>query len=280
MKDFFKNRPVIVLFILAAIILAMAISSIVFEGEATPISDGIRVILTPFRAAASSISNLINSAYTYMYEVEELKSENRELRIRIAEMEEAIRESEQALEENERLRNLLKLSERRRDLSFVMAEIVSRDSSNWASTFTIGKGSVHGIEPFDCVVDDVGNFAGYVSEVGTNWAIVTTVIDSDLELGAFIYRTREAAVAEGDFALMSEGLLKLTYLPDDTVLLNGDLILTSGVGGIYPKDLVIGTVKQVKTDLSGIGSYAVIEPGVDLNKLTQVFIITDFDISE
>ena len=210
MKDF-KNRPVIVLFILAAIILAMAISSIVFEGEATPISDGIRVILTPFRAAASSISNLIN---WHILTCTRSRSSNPKTgAIRIAEMEEAIRESEQALEENERLRNLLKLSERRRDLSFVMAEIVSRDSSNWASTFTIGKGSVHGIEPFDCVVDDVGNFAGYVSEVGTNWAIVTTVIDSDLELGAFIYRTREAAVAEGDFALMSEGLLKLTYLP-------------------------------------------------------------------
>ncbi len=116
--------------------------------------------------------------------------------------------------------------------------------------------------------------------MGTNWSIVTTVIDSDLELGAFIYRTREAAVAEGDFALMSEGLLKLTYLPEDTVLLNGDIILTSGVGGVYPKDLVIGTIKKVKTDSSGMGDYAVIEPKVDLNKLTQVFIITDFDISE
>jgi len=279
-KDFFKNRPVIVLFLLAAIILAMAISSIVFEGEATPISDSLRVILTPFRAAANGVSNLINSVYTYMYEVEELKSENRELRIRIAEMEEIIRQSEQAMEENERLRELLKLSERRRDLTFVMADIVSRDSSNWASTFTIGKGSAHGIEPFDCVVNEEGFFTGYVSEVGTNWSIVTTVIDSDLELGAFIYRTREAAVAEGDFALMSEGLLKLTYLPEDTVLLNGDVILTSGVGGVYPKDLVIGTVKQVRTDSSGMGTYAVIEPKVDLDKLTQVFIITDFDISD
>lgn len=87
-------------------------------------------------------------------------------------------------------------------------------------------------------------------------------------------------MAEGDFALMSEGLLKLTYLPEDTVLLNGDVILTSGVGGVYPKDLVIGTVKQVRTDSSGMGTYAVIEPKVDLDKLTQVFIITDFDISD
>ncbi|MGI6039072.1 MAG: rod shape-determining protein MreC [Clostridiales bacterium] len=280
MKDFFRNRTALILFFVALVVLTLAISTAMFKGEANPLSDTIRVVLTPIRAVTNGVSNLFSSAYSYIYEVEELRSENREYRIRIAEMEHDIRESKQALEENERLRELLGLSERRRDLTFVMAEIVSRDTSNWASTFTIGKGSAHGIEPFDCVINEEGFFAGYVSEVGTNWSIVTTIIDSDVELGAIIYRTREPAVAEGDFSLMSEGLLKLTYLPEDTVLLNGDIILTSGVGGVYPKDLVIGTVTEVKKDISGMGDYAIIEPRVDLNRLTQVFIITDFDISE
>jgi len=79
---------------------------------------------------------------------------------------------------------------------------------------------------------------------------------------------------------MSEGKLKLTYLPEDTVLLNGDVIYTSGVGGVYPKGIRIGTVTKVQTDASGMGNYAIIEPAVDLDKLTQVFVITDFDISE
>lgn len=280
MKDFFRNRAALILFITALIVLVFAFSSALFKGEANPLSDAVRVVLTPFRAVTNGVSNLISSGYSYIYEVEELKSENRQYRIRIAEMEQDIRESKQALEENELLRELLGLSERRRDLTFVMAEIVSRDTSNWASTFTIGKGSAHGIEPFDCVINEEGIFTGYVSEVGTNWSVVTTIIDSDVELGAIIYRTRESAVAEGDFSLMSEGLLKLTYLPEDTVLLNGDIILTSGVGGVYPKDLVIGTVTEVKKDISGMGDYAIIAPDVDLSRLTQVFIITDFDISE
>lgn len=280
MKDFFKNRAALILLITAIIVLVLAISSAMLKGEANPLSDTVRIVLTPFRAISNGLSNGFSSIYSYIYEVEELKAENREYRIRIAEMEHDIRESKQALEENARLRELLGLSERRRDLKFVMAEIVSKDTSNWASTFTIGKGSAHGIEPFDCVINEEGFFAGYVSEVGTNWSIVTTIIDSDVELGAIVYRTREAAVAEGDFSLMSEGLLKLTYIPQDTVLLNGDVILTSGVGGVYPKDLVIGTVTEVKKDISGMGDYAVITPSVDLNKLTQVFIITDFDVSE
>ena len=83
---------------------------------------------------------------------------------------------------------------RGRDLKFVMAEML--DTSNWAFTFTIGKGSAHGIEPFDCVINEEG-FAGYVSEVGTNWSIVTTIIDSDVELGA-VYVIRKLP-AEGDF---------------------------------------------------------------------------------
>jgi rod shape-determining protein MreC len=171
LKGFFRNRAVIALFIAALVILAMAVSSIMFEGEASPLADAIRVIMTPFRAAASGISNFISSGYSYIYESEELKAENDALKVKIAQMEEKTRQSEQALEENERLRKLLDLSERRRDFKYVMAEIVSKDASNWASTFTIGKGSAQGIEPFDCVVNEQGYVAGYVSEVGTNWSI-------------------------------------------------------------------------------------------------------------
>lgn len=280
MKGFFRNRAALALLIAAIAILVLAVSSLMFRGEASPLANAVRVVMTPFRAVASGISDFISSCYTYIYEVEELKAENAELRKRIARMEEEVRESRQALEENARLREIAKLSERRRDFEFVMADIVSREASNWASTFTIGKGYAHGIEPFDCVINEEGFLVGYISEVGTNWSIITTLIDSDMELGAIIARTREAAVAEGDFALMSEGKLKLTFLPEDTVLLNGDVIYTSGVGGIYPKDIRIGTVVEVMADASGMGNYAVIEPAVDLDRLTQIFVITDFDISE
>ena len=139
MKDFFRNRTALILFFVALVVLTLAISTAMFKGEANPLSDTIRVVLTPIRAVTNGVSNLFSSAYSYIYEVEELRSEKREYRIRIAEMEHQIRESKQALEENERLRELLGLSERRRDLTFVMAEIVSRDTSNWASTFTIGR---------------------------------------------------------------------------------------------------------------------------------------------
>ena len=119
---------------------------------------------------------------------------------------------------------------------------------------------------------------GVVSEVGTNWATVLTVIDTDIELGARIFRTSEVAVAEGDFTLMGQKRLKLSYLPPAASLLAGDYIVTSGLGGYYPSGLVIGTVSYVKTDDDGLAQYAIITPMTDLDSLTEVFVIKEFDI--
>lgn len=280
MKNIFSRRGVIVLVIVLAVIIAMSILAAIFPGNSSPVSNVFGVIMSPFRTATSAISDFFGGIYSYINDFEQLKLENRELKELIAKMEEEVRESRQALDENERLRSVLELSEKRRDFEFVMANIVSRSTSNWESSFTISKGSAHGISAFDCVVDSEFNFVGYVSEVGTNWAVVSTLIDSGTELGAIIYRTQGTAVAEGDFTLMGQGKLKLTFLPENDVLLNGDTILTSGIGGVYPNDLVIGTVDEVRPAEGGLGDYAVISPKTNLQELTQIFIITSFDIME
>ena len=88
------------------------------------------------------------------------------------------------------------------------------------------------------------------------------------------------AGAEGDFALMGEDRLKLSYLPVDTALLVGDYIVTSGLGGYYPSNLVIGTVESVEADDNGLAQYAVLAPMLDFDDLTEVFVIKAFDIVE
>ena len=107
-----------------------------------------------------------------------------------------------------------------------------------------------------------------------------TVIDTDTELGARIFRTGETAVAEGDFSLMGEGKLKLSYLTSDDEVLTGDQIVTSGLGGYYPSGLVIGAVESVQTGDDGLARYAVLTPMVDFDALTEVFVIVDYDIVE
>ena len=121
---------------------------------------------------------------------------------------------------------------------------------------------------------------GGVAEVGENWATVRTLVDSDTEMGGQLARTGGAAILEGDFALMGEGRLKLTYLPENSELIAGDLVTTSGRGGVYPAGLVAGHVEEVRTDASGMTRYAVIAPETDLAGLQQVFVITDFTVNE
>ena len=131
-----------------------------------------------------------------------------------------------------------------------------------------------------CAVDCYGNLVGVVTEVGLNWCRLTTILDTGSQLGAMVFRTEETAIAAGDLALMSQGKLKLTYLPDSSTLITGDLIVTSGLGGYYPYGLTIGSVEDVRTDDGGLARYAVLEPRCDPEGLTDLYIITDFDVVE
>ena len=187
------------------------------------------------------------------------------------------RNYDEALKE---LRNLLELQPKEWSCDKAAAMVTARSTSNWESTLTIGKGSAAGIAVDDCVVDEYWNLVGVVAEVGENWATVRTLVDSDTEMGGQLARTGGAAILEGDFALMGEGRLKLTYLPENSELIAGDLVTTSGRGGVYPAGLVAGHVEEVRTDASGMTRYAVIAPETDLDGLQQVFVITDFTVNE
>ena len=236
------------------------------------------VLAYPFRSAATAVATWVEDKQRYYKDYSDLLAENEELRVRVAELERDARQAEADRTENALLRDLLELREQRRDFDLESAAIIDRQNTNWTSTLTLNRGTAHGIEKNDCVVSSEGYLVGVVSSVGYNWSTVLTIIDTDTELGARIFRTQEVAVAEGDLALMGEGKLKLTYLSADAQLLSGDIITTSGLGGFYPGGLVVGTVDTVRTDDDGLAQYAVLTPSARLDTLTEVFVIKSFDI--
>jgi rod shape-determining protein MreC len=128
------------------------------------------------------------------------------------------------------------------------------------------------------VITEAGDLVGVVSVVETNSSIVVTVLDTTFSVGAYIERNDERAIAAGDFTLMKEGLLKFNYL-QDTEIIAGDTIITSGKGGVLPSGLVIGTVSEVVTYSTGLDRYATIKPAADLKSLANVYLITSFEIS-
>ncbi|WP_294473364.1 rod shape-determining protein MreC [uncultured Intestinimonas sp.] len=280
MKDFFRNNGLLILIAAALLAALTAVGSYLFQGAPNPLENVLGVVTTPIRDGISALAGWAEGIYNYSFHYEELQAENERLRAELAQLQETARDAEAAVKENERLRELLGLREQRRELTFESATITARSTSNWASTMTLSKGSAQGVAAGDCVVDAAGNLVGIIDEAGTNWSTMITVVDATLEMGALLSRTESIAILEGDFTLMAQERLKLTYLPENTELLTGDLVLTSGLGGNYPSDLVVGTIASIHTDASGMSRYAVITPAADLESLVQVFIIKDFDIVE
>lgn len=278
MKEFLKRYGLWILFATAVVAVGLAVLSF-FSTTSSPLANLAGIVTSPFRAAYTSVVTWIQDKQNYYEDITALKAENEELKLQLANMEAQVRQAQNDSEENQRLRILLNLREQRRDLSdFEAATITEHSTSNWTSYLTLNRGTDHGVEKNDCVITEAGYLVGVVSEVGANWCTVLNIIDTDTSLGAQVFRTDDIGVAEGDFSLMSQGQLRLDYLPAGAQLLNGDLVVTSGLGGYYPSGLIIGTVEEVQTDDSGATAFAVLQPSVDFEALTQVFIIKSFDI--
>lgn len=280
MKDFFRNNGWLILVIAVLLCAITAVASYAFQGVPNPLGNVLGVVTTPIRNGISSLAGWVEGVYNYSFRYDELQAENDRLKAEIAELEADAREGEADSKENTRLRQLLGLRPKDRRFELESASVTARSSTNWDSTLVLSKGSDQGVSAGDCVVDAAWNLVGVIDQVGLNWSTMLTVVDANLEMGAFLSRTESIAILEGDFSLMADGRLKLTYLPENTELITGDLVLTSSMGGNYPSDLVVGSIESIHTDASGISRYAVIQPAADLDSLVQVFIIKDFDIVE
>ena len=278
MKKFLRDHGIWVLFAAAVVAVALAAMSF-FSNTSSPLANVAGILSSPFRNAYTSVATWFNDKQAYYTDVKALEEENAALRKRNAELEAAARQAEKDSEENKRLRELLNLREQRRDLTdFEAAFVTEHTVTNWTSSLTLNKGTAHGGEVNDCVIDETSAQVGVVSEVGYNWCSVLTIVDTDTSLGARVFRTKDLGLAIGDFSLMGETRLRLDYLPAGCQLIGGDLVVTSGLGGYFPEDLVIGSVEEVKKDDAGSDSYAVIAPAVNFDELTEVFIIKSFDI--
>lgn len=277
MKNFLKNHGIWILFAAAVIAVALAILSF-FSNNTSPLTNAANMLASPFRSAYTAAAIWFNDKQNYYRDNAALEEENAALRRKIAEMEALVRQAEADRAENVRFRDLLDLRDQRRDFTCEAAYITEHAVTNWTSSLTLNKGTDHGVAVNDCVIDETGALVGIISRAGTNWSTVLTIVDTDTSLGARVFRTKDLGIAQGDFSLMGDGLLRLDYLTADSQLLGGDLVETSGLGGFYPSGLVIGSVDEVQLDDSGAASYAILKPKVDFDSLEEVFIIKDFDI--
>jgi rod shape-determining protein MreC len=256
--------------------LSLAVSSFFTKGRVSPVSGAINTLFRPLHSLVDSIAGYFTNLSDATGRYEELLAENERIRVYMADMEEVRRRIREIEEENELLRELLGLQPRERGFRLEIASVVARNPTEWERSLTLNKGSEAGIEVGQSVVSSEMFLVGIVSQTGSGWSVVQTVTDTRMSAGAKVERTKQTAVAEGDWLYMREGRLRLNYLPLGSDILHGDLILTSGLGGLYPPGIPIGTVANIQTDLSGNTEYAELVPMTEVDRLGQVFVVLEY----
>ncbi|MEA5039051.1 MAG: rod shape-determining protein MreC [Clostridiaceae bacterium] len=275
----FRNKLFIFALTLVLVCGSIMLYAAAHKGSPTPLTNLLGAVVTPIEKGFSKVVDGVTGVFRYFYDYDRLKAENEELRARIAKYEELETQFYAAVNENADLRAAANIRAKHKDFEMELCNVVSAVGSGFQSSFTIDKGTLSGIESGDCVITEQG-LVGYISETGLNYAQVVTVLNMDFTVSATNRRTREVMVAGGDFALAGDGLLKASYLKNDDDIQAGDVILTNGAGGNYPKDLIIGTVETFAVEPHGISSYATIKPAVDFDSLSAVLVIKDFTIVE
>lgn len=278
MKKLFCNKLILSVVIIALILIGLGVASIFSAGKSGPVSDFINILISPVQKGLSLAGDNLGNVVGNFTNYSDMVKENKKLQDKVSDLEKKVQKYKMYEQENQELRDMLNLTKARSDLTLEKAEIIGRTDSQWSSVLTIDKGSTAKIAMYDAVITSQG-FVGYISSISPTSAEVTALTDTTMSCGAILARTRQTGVAEGNFALMKKGELRLSLLPKDAEVSIGDTVETSGLGGLFPKGILIGTVEDVLMEKEGVSKYAILKPVVDTNTITTVFIVLHFDVA-
>ena len=273
MRHLFSTRLRVILII--AMVLSIGLTIVSGAVNQSVPSLLIQGLMAPLRYGANALTVQAERLYGYMFHYESLEAENEALKAQIANMEDEARQADSYQRENQRLRNMLDLTSVREDFVLVDAYIIAWSSTDWSSTITINKGTNAGINLDMCAITDNGEVVGLVTEVGPNFAVIKTVLDSSLEISATIAASGYRGMVTGGYSDGRKDLLKMDYLPSGSIIRNNDQVVTSG-STVYPRNLIMGHIIDADFDETGVAKYAILEPAADMGRLEQVFIITQY----
>ncbi len=276
MRNFFTSRGFKVLTTVVCVLLAVSILFALIGKRIAPQSDFLGAVFTPVQKVGDSVTSWVDGMLTAVGRMNTLEEENNQLREEIRIYRQQLVEFDEYKRENQFYNQFLEIKEQNSDYTFQPATVTARDGADVCASFTIDAGSRDGVALHDPVITADG-LVGYISQLGSTMATVSTIIDPDLRVGALVSRTSEAGVVHGDASVLSEGKCVLSYLSGTSTVTIGDYVITSGSGGVFPQGLIIGTITAVEKEPSNVSLYGVVEPVVDVNALTQVMVITDFE---
>ena len=229
-------------------------------------------LIMPVQNGLTYLKNKISGNSTFFTDINNLKAENEELKKKNSELEQSLRELENIKTQNETLKEYLNLTEKYGEYKTIPGYVINKDISNYSKTIVINIGKNDGVSENMTVIADQG-LVGHVISVTDTTAKVQTIIDTASSVSCIMSTTNESIVCKG--TLDEQSSLKAMYIPTDSNIIQGDSIETSGLGGIYPKGIHVGTVKRVTNTQNITDRSALIETAVDFDKLNTVLVITN-----
>ena len=206
---------------------------------------------------------------------EALKAENEDLKKENARLREQLVDYLEIKEENERLRGYYDIKEKNPSFNLLPAEIISRDPNDDFGGFTLDVGSADSVRVNDCVVTENG-LVGWVSRADALTCRVTTILSPDTQAAVTDKQSGDRGILSGSAALSERGMTGMSKLDEDNKITEGDIIVTSGTGGVYPPNLIVGKVAGLSYNSGDTSRNAVIEPFDDISSITAVAVITGY----
>lgn len=279
MGDIFRNKFFIILLIVA-FVLTLSAMILNVSGRGSVVTDVTNIIVMPFQKFADIVKESLSGFRAYWTKFNYYKERVEVLEAEVARLEVENEDARALQEQNDTLMEFFELKKERMDFKFQPARVIYSESGNFLSVLTINKGSFHKIEKDMSVIADNGTdkvIIGYISEVDYATSKVVLFTRTSESIGAYIKRTGEIGVVEGDFELEKRGMCRIAYLSKETDLQVGDKIYSSGYGGIYPENLYIGKVTEVIYDQLSQTPTGYIEPAINFYEVKDVMIILKFN---
>ena len=273
MKDFFSTTKFKILVALAVVLAGM----MAWAGANNRLTSAPQELLgaaaVPFQKIGALLSEGVSGVVTKYAEYDSIVEENEQLKQENYDLRQQLVDYDKLKAENEAFRDLNNIREQNPEFEYASAFVIGRDPLDQFGGFTVDAGTLDNVKKGDVVVSDKGYLVGIVLEPGLTSSKVLTILSPSLNAAGVVSRTRDNGILTGDSAYSGDGLTTFTGLPRDTLATVGDEIITTGLGEVFPADILVGTVQELVPEASGKTTVAVVKPGEDILTLKHVQII-------
>lgn len=271
----FRNKLAVTIVVLSVAFFGIIIFSL--NKQSSSIASGVGTVVSPLQSIIYKVNDNVKNSFEFFLNFSKVKKENEALKAENIDLQNKLIEYSRIKEENIRLREVLKYAESKNNYNYVGVDIIGYSGGNITDGYVINKGTKDGIEK-DMVVISAEGLVGKVTRAETNYSIIQSIINENIAVSVMVQSTRETTgILRGVTDSKNRNLTKIYNLPIDSNIKEGDVILTSGLGMVYPKEIRVGVVLSVETDNLRVMKNAIVKPYVDFNKLEELFIIIPKD---